>query len=429
MSDSMPAQIPPLPELPSNVLEVFKKLDEAPVIKDALKQMKADEQLTVEDQIALTEVEAPPFHEEERGKFFAEKLKELGLTNIRIDSVGNVIGTRPGRGNGPRLVVGAHLDTVFPQGTNVKVRREGNKYFAPGISDDARGLAVVLELLRVLQQFKIETEGDLLFVGSVGEEGNGDLRGGKHLFGAKEEHIDGFISIDSADVSVLLHGSTGSRRFRVTYEGPGGHSWAAFGTPSAVHALGRAIAKIAELQVPVEPKTTFTVGTIIGGTTVNSIAAKATMEIDTRSINNDELNKLVDRVLPLLKEACEEENKRWGATAENEIKVTIEPIGHRPAGDQPDTSPVLLAARAAMESVGIKLRSYCCASTDQNVPLSLGIPATTLGGGGSEGHNHSVTEWYDATDSYLGPQLALMTVLSLVGVQGLTLPLLPKRQE
>lgn len=429
MSDSMPSKLPPLPELPSAVTEVFRKLKESSTIKEALKQIKLDEQLTIEDQIALTEVEAPPFHEDERGKFFAEKLRTLGLTNVRTDAEGNVIGTRPGSGNGPRLVIGAHLDTVFPQGTNVKVRREGKKYYAPGISDDARGLAVVLEVLRILEQFKIQTDGDLLFVGSVGEEGNGDLRGGKYLFGAKEEHIDGFISIDSADVSVLLHGSTGSRRFRVTYEGPGGHSWAAFGTPSAVHALGRAIAKIAELQVPAEPKTTFTVGTIIGGTTVNSIAAKATMEIDTRSINNDELNKIVDRVLPLLSEACEEENKRWNATAENEIKVVIEPIGHRPAGDQPHSSPVLLAARAAMDSVGIKLCSYCCASTDQNVPLSLGIPATTLGGGGSEGHNHSVTEWYDSTDSFLGPQLALMTVLSLVGVKNLTSPLLPKRQD
>ena len=155
--------------------------------------------------------------------------------------------------------------------------------------------------------------------------------------------------------------------------------------------------------------------------------AKATMEIDTRPINNDELNKIVDQVLHLLTEACEEENKHWNAAEENKIKVIIDPIGHRPAGDQPDSSPVLLAARGAMKAVGIELRSYDCASTDQNVPLSLGIPATTIGGGGSEGHNHSLTEWYDSTDSYLGPQLALMTVLSLVGLEGETKPLLPKR--
>lgn len=427
MSGPLLKEAPVLPPLPENVNETFKILENNPVVKDALKQIKEEEQLTMADQIALTEIEAPPFHEEVRAAYFADRLRELGLTNVRIDREGNVIGIRPGKGNGPRLVLGAHLDTVFPAGTNVKVRREGTKYYAPGISDDARGLAVVLEVLRTLQNFNIQTEGDLLFIGSVGEEGNGDLRGGKYLFSSKEEHIDGFISVDSACVARLLHGSTGSRRFRVTYEGPGGHSWAAFGIPSATHALGRAIAKIVDLTVPETPKTTFTVGTVVGGSTVNSIAAKATMEIDTRSINNEELNKIVDKVLPLLTEACEEENKRWNASEENKIKVIIDPIGHRPAGDQPDSSPVLLAARGAMKAVGIELRSYDCASTDQNVPLSLGIPATTIGGGGSEGHNHSLTEWYDSTDSYLGPQLALMTVLSLVGLRGQTKPLLPKR--
>lgn len=427
MSGPIPKEAPVLPPLPAHVAEVFQKLKSVPTIENALNKIKADEQLTMADQIALTEIEAPPFHEQVRAEYFAEQLRKLGLTNVRIDKEGNVIGIRRGVGSGPRLVLGAHLDTVFPAGTDVKVRKEGNKYYAPGISDDARGLAVVLEVLRTLQDFDIQTEGDLIFVGSVGEEGNGDLRGGKYLFSAKEEHIDGFISVDSAYVARLLHGSTGSRRFRVTYEGPGGHSWSAFGTPSAVHALGRAIAKIADLQTPADPKTTFTVGTIVGGTTVNSIAAKATMEIDTRSINNAELNKIVDKVLPLLTQACEEENKRWNADEENRVKVIINPIGHRPAGDQGDSSPVLLAARGAMDSVGIRLMAYDCASTDQNVPLSLGIPATTLGGGGAEGHNHSVTEWYDSTDSYLGPQLAFMTVLSLVGLKGETQPLLPKR--
>lgn len=345
MSGPLLKEAPVLPPLPENVNETFKILENNPVVKDALKQIKEEEQLTMADQIALTEIEAPPFHEEVRAAYFADRLRELGLTNVRIDREGNVIGIRPGKGNGPRLVLGAHLDTVFPAGTNVKVRREGTKYYAPGISDDARGLAVVLEVLRTLQNFNIQTEGDLLFIGSVGEEGNGDLRGGKYLFSSKEEHIDGFISVDSACVARLLHGSTGSRRFRVTYEGPGGHSWAAFGIPSATHALGRAIAKIADLTVPETPKTTFTVGTVVGGSTVNSIAAKATMEIDTRSINNEELNKIVDKVLPLLTEACEEENKRWNASEENKIKVIIDPIGHRPAGDQPDSSPVLCRTR------------------------------------------------------------------------------------
>ncbi len=416
-----------LPPLPNQVVEAFNQIKTfEPVIK-AIAAAKDEQERTLKDQVEITEIEAAPFHEETRAKDFARRLQDLGLTNVRIDQEGNVIGIRPGVGNGPRLVLAAHLDTVFPMGTDVKVRREGNKFFAPGISDDARGLAVILEVLRAIQENNIETVGDLLFIGSVGEEGNGDLRGTKYLFKTNEEHVDGFVSVDGANVNRILHGSTGSRRFRVTFEGPGGHSWSAFGTASAIHALGRAIAKISDLQVPEEPKTTFTVGTIVGGTTVNSIAASATMEIDTRSVNNEELNKLVDRVLPLLQEAADEENARWKAEGDMQIKVKIVPIGERPAGDQKDDSPVLLAARGAMDALGIELKKYTCASTDQNVPISLGIPATTLGGGGTEGFNHNVKEWFDATDAFLGPQLALMTALSLVGIKGRSEPLLPKR--
>ncbi len=417
-----------LPPLPSEVVETLNLIQSFQPVVNGLRTAKEEQERTLKDQVELTEIEAAPFHEEKRAEFFAERLRQLGLSNVRIDKEGNVIGIRPGCGNGPRLVLGAHLDTVFPMGTNVKVRREGNMFYAPGISDDARGLAVLLEVLRILGEERIKTVGDIVFVGSVGEEGNGDLRGSKYLFASKEEHIDGFISIDGAAVDRILHGSTGSRRFRATYEGPGGHSWNAFGNPSANHALGRAIAKIAELQVPAEPKTSFTVGVVSGGTTVNAIAAKASMEIDTRSVSNEELNKLVDRLLPLLSEAADEENARWGAPADKQVKVIIDPIGHRPAGDQSDLSPVLLAARASMNALELPLKRYSCASTDQNVAVSLGVPATTLGGGGSEGNNHNLNEWFNAENSYQGPQLALLTALSLVGIQGVSEPLLPKRE-
>lgn len=428
MTESASPQAAALAPVPSIVTDTLDRLSLIPIIKSALGQIKKDEALTIEDQISLTEVEAPPFHEEARAEYFARQLKDLGLKNVRIDGIGNVIGVRPGSGNGPRLVLGAHLDTVFPKGTNVKVRRENGILYAPGISDDARGLAVLLEVLRTLNAFDIKTEGDLLFIATVGEEGNGDLRGSKHLFAAGEEHIDGFISVDGADIGVLLHGSTGSRRFRVTFSGPGGHSWSNFGIPNANHALGRAIAKIADLQVSESPKTTFSVGTIQGGSSINAIPAKAQLELDTRSINNDDLNKLVERILPIFEEACEAENKRWNATEETKIKLSIEPIGHRPAGDQQNDSPILLAARASMNHLGIALTTYGCASTDQNVALSLGIPATTLGGGGKEGYNHSLKEWYDPTDSYLGPQLTFLSALALVGLEAETLPLLPKRK-
>lgn len=418
--------VPHLAELPNSVVEVFNFLKSSTPVQEALGQIKQEEQLVVDEQVTLTEVESPPFHEDKRAAFFADKLKQLGLKDVRIDAEGNVIGIRPGSGNGPRLVLGAHLDTVFPASTKIQVTREGNIYRAPGISDDARGLAVLLEVLRVLQAKNISTVGDLLFVGSVGEEGNGDLRGTKHLFNSGEEHIDGFISIDGVNISRLLHGSTGSTRYRAIYDGPGGHSWKAFGNPSALHALGRAIAKIAEVQVPKEPKTSFTVGTACGGTTVNSITASAEMDIDMRSISNQNLENLVKTILPLLEEAAEEENRRWDAKEPDVVKLKLVPIGSRPAGDQPDDSPVLLAARGAMEALGIPLKSYDCASTDQNVAISLGIPATTLGGGGSEGNNHNVKEWYDSTNSFLGPQLAFLTVLALLGVEGETKPILIK---
>ncbi|MCD8339455.1 MAG: M20/M25/M40 family metallo-hydrolase [Burkholderiales bacterium] len=421
---SAPIKLPPLP---NKVIEAFNEIKTYEPVIDGLKKAKEEQEHTLKEQVELTEIESAPFHEENRAKAYAAKLTELGLPNVRIDKEGNVVGVRAGTGNGPRLALCAHLDTVFPMGTDVKVRREGNMFYAPGISDDARGLAVVLEVLRLLNQEKIETVGDIVFLASVGEEGNGDLRGTKYFFKSNEEPVDGFISIDGAPVDRILHGSTGSRRFRVTYEGPGGHSWSAFGNPSANHALGRAIAMIADVKVPEEPRTSFTVGVVEGGTTVNAIAAKATMEIDTRSVSNDELNKLVDQILPLLQKAADDENARWNAPADKQVKVIIEPIGHRPAGDQPDTSPVLLAARAAMDVLMLPLKRYSAASTDQNVALSLGIPATTLGGGGTEGNNHNLTEWFNAEDSYQGPQLALLTVLGLVGIKGRSEPLLPKR--
>ncbi len=417
-----------LPALPSKVEETFKKLKSNPVVVKCLKQCADDMELTIKDQIMLTETESPPFHEEKRGKVFADYLRKLGLKNVRIDKEGNVIGVRPGKGKGPRQVLGAHLDTVFPPGTPIKVTRKGNVLRAPGISDDARGLAVLLEVLRVLQKQKVETVGDVLFIATVGEEGNGDLRGSKYLFGSKEEHVDGFISVDEASVHGILCGSTGSRRFRVTYTGPGGHSWSNFGNASANHALGRAITKIDGVRVKTKPKSSFNVGVISGGTSINAIADKAVLELDTRSENNDDLNALVDRILPLLQKAADEENARWKAPKDKMIKVKIEPIGHRPAGTQPDTSPVLFAARGAMKALGLELKDYSLASTDQNVPISLGIPATTIGGGGSEGNNHNVAEWWDCTDSFQGPQLSVLTVLSLVGLAGCTEPLLPKRK-
>ena len=396
-------------------------------VQKALAAIKRDEQLTIADQIAITEIEAPPFHEENRGTDLIRRFKELGLTDVTRDSEGNVIAIRKGTGNGPMLVLGAHQDTVFPAGTDVKVKNDNGILRAPGISDDARGLAVILQVLRTMQELDIRTVGDVAFVCTVGEEGNGDLRGSKHLFYKSGMKIDGFISVDGVDVGRLLCAATGSKRYRVHFDGPGGHSWKRFGTVSAVHAMGRAIAKIADVVPPQTARSTYTCGTIQGGTTVNSIAAHCEMELDMRSAGGPELDELESIILPLIKQACEEENKRWGATGDEAVKLTLEPIGHRPGGHQSDESPALQCARAAMDACGIKLTGYTAASTDHNIAISLGIPATTIGGGGAEGFNHNVKEWYDPKDSYLGTQLTLMTALLLVGLQGVTEPTLPKR--
>ena len=387
----------------SNVTASADKLAACPTVKEALAAILRDEKITLADQIAITEVEAPPFHEDERAKDLMRRFQALGLTDVTIDQEGNVIARRPGTGNGPTLVLGAHLDTVFPAGTDVRVREENGIYHAPGISDDARGLAV------------------------IGEEGNGDLRGSKHLFLKSGMKIDGFISVDGVDVGRLLCAATGSKRYRVHFDGPGGHSWKNYGYPSAIHAMGRAIAKIADVHPCEEPRTTFTCGTIGGGTTVNSIAAHCEMELDMRSAGGKELEEIEAQILPLIQAACDEENARWGAEGDLAVKLTLEPIGHRPGGQQSDESSVLQAARAAMNELGIELKKYDAASTDHNIAIHCGIPATTLGGGGAEGFNHNVKEWYDPKDGYLGAQLAFLTSLLLVGMQGVADPLLPKR--
>lgn len=421
--NAKPLEMPPLQ---AHVQAAVDKLTASETIKAAIEAVKRDDEKTLADQIAITEVEAPPFHEDVRAKDMVRRFEELGL-KATIDEEGNVLARRAGTGNGPTLVLAAHLDTVFPAGTNPKVRKEGERYLAPGISDDARGLAVILQVLRTLQEFKVETVGDILFVCSVGEEGNGDLRGSKYLFNKSGIQIDGFISVDGVNVNRVLRGATGSKRYRVHYDGPGGHSWNAFGTPSAIHAIGRAIAKISDIQTKTDPKTTFTCGTIHGGTTVNSIAAHVEMELDMRSAGASELDELEAQILPIFEQAAKDENARWGYKDEDGVKLTLEPIGHRPGGSQSDEVSVLQAARGAMAALDIPLYSYAFASTDHNIAVNKGVPATTLGGGGREGFNHNVKEWYEPVDAYQGPQLAMLTSLVLVGVAGTTDPVLVKR--
>ena len=426
--DAVRAQtFPPVVPTPAQVRpavdQAITQLMAAPKVQKVLDAVKADHARTIDDLRMLTEIEAPPFKEQKRAEAFLARMKAFGLADARIDAEGNVVGLRKGSGAGPKLVVTAHLDTVFPAGTDVKVKEREGKLYAPGISDDTRALTVLLSWLKALNENDVQTVGDLLFVGSVGEEELGNLRGMKRLF-ADHLDIDGMVGLEPvADGGVLILG-TGSHRHEVTFKGPGGHSYAAFGqVPSAIHAMGRAIAKIAEVRTPASPKTTFTVGTVSGGTSVNTIAPDAKMAIDIRSDAMAPLLGTEKKILATIDESVAEENKRWNV---NTLSASTRLIGDRPGGMTPASSAIVETAVRANTAFG-QQTLLSGASTDANVPMSLGIPTIVIGGGGKTGGFHALSEWIDVTDAWKGAQNSLVTVLGLVGVQGVSQPLLEKR--
>jgi tripeptide aminopeptidase len=388
-----------------------------PAVQAALAAIQRDNAWTLEQQVALCEIPAPPFKEARRAADFRQRLVALGLADARIDAEGNVIATRAGRAAGPVVVLSAHLDTVFPESTDVRVRRDGARLRGPGIVDDCRGLAVLLSVVRAMQQQKVVTEGPVVFVGTVGEEGPGNLRGVRHLF-AKElaGRIDYFLSVDGSGFGITSR-AVGSNRYRVTFAGPGGHSHGDFGMPNPMHAMGRAIAAIADLQVPSSPKTTFSVGVVRGGTSVNSIAAEATLELDMRSESGAALATLDSAARRAIDEARAVEQRRW-SQSRVQLTVRIDTIGIRPAGAQPDEAPIVVAARQAATAVGATPGRPGASSTDANVAIGLGVPGLTIDGGGRGDGSHSLGEWYeDGPDGYRGPQWALLLVATLAGTR------------
>lgn len=393
-----------------------------PRVKAAVDGLKTDNAWTVDNQVSLCEIPAPPFKETARGLEYKRRLEGVGLRNVRVDTAGNVIAERRGTGSGPTVVIAGHLDTVFPEGTDVKVKREGTRFTAPGIGDDCRGLAVVLATARAFEKAGIETNGTVYFIGNVGEEGPGNLRGVRNLFmNELKGKVDYFISVDGTGLDVTSRG-VGSNRYKVTMHGPGGHSYGAFGRVNPIHALGRAIAKIGDVQVPATPRTTFNVGVITGGTSVNSIPFSASAEIDMRSESAASLAVVDAKVRKILAEAVVAENKRW-PKAKEKIRLQIDTIGIRPAnGSQTDKSPIVATALAAGKALGISAKTGA-SSTDANLPMSLGIPAITIDGGGKGGDAHALTEWYDdTTEGYLGPQWAVLLVSALAGVSSRVVP-------
>lgn len=398
-----------------------KRILDSPQFKQAAAFIESDYDRFVQELIALNEIPAPPFKELARAKAYAEMLRKAGLSDVSIDEEGNAMGVRRGAGpaGGPVVAVLAHLDTVFPEGTDVKVKRQGTRLAAPGIGDNTRGIALMLAVVRAISAARIQTASDVLFVGNVGEEGEGDLRGVKYLLrkGQYKDRIKQFIAIDGQDPSAITRGGVGSLRYRVSFKGPGGHSYGAFGLVNPAFAMGGAIAKFSKLQVSSEPKTTFNVGAVAGGTSVNSIPAGVHMDVDLRSESCAELKKINDAFLGMVKQAVDEENAAR-STREGKIEADPKLIGDRPCGETALSSSIVQTATAVVKAYGLTPR-YGISSTDSNVPMNMGIPAITIGRGGPGGRAHSPDEWTDVErkGSVEAIKIAMTTIVAITGVR------------
>ncbi len=386
----------------------------------AVATLDAEHDRTVEDIIRLTEIPSPPFGEEVRARAYLDLFRAHGLAETEQDGIGNVLGLRRGSGNGALIVVAAHLDTVFPAGTDVRVRREGTKLFAPGVGDDTRGLAVLLAFIRAMDAAGIRTRDDILFVGDVGEEGLGDLRGVRHLFteGKYRDRIKAFFTVDSPDQDSIATSGVGSKRYRITFRGPGGHSYGAFGLVNPMFAMGHAMHEFSRIQVPARPRTTFCASVCGGGTSVNAIPNEAWMEADLRSVDPAELARLEAQFLAIVDFAVQAENHAR-STAQGPITVERQVIGDRPAGSTPTDSDIVRLSTAALRAHGFDPR-HEASSTDANIPMSLGIPAIKIGSGGRGGRAHSLEEWIDVDrePSVRGMAASLTAILAMAGVEG-----------
>ncbi len=365
-------------------------------------------------QIAIAQIAAPTGEEHERGGWVARRFRDCGLTEIETDDVGNVVARRPGTDDLPPVVICAHLDTVFPRGTDLSIRRDGDRLIGPGINDNGRGLAVMLALAGEIDGARLASRHPVEFVATTGEEGIGDLRGAKHYFANRGRGAHAMIALDGAGDERIIHRALGSRRFRVSYSGPGGHSWAAFGVANAVHAAAGAAARLAALALPPIPRTTLSVGRIGGGLSVNSIPDSAWLEIDLRSTSAAQLDELERTIHRVAQAAAEEENDKR-AIGTRALAVQIEAIGSRPCGETPAEHALVQSAVQATRLVG-RRPDLALASTDANIPISQGIPAIAIGAGGRGGDAHTHSEWFDNAQGTVGVARALTIVMTAAGM-------------
>jgi acetylornithine deacetylase/succinyl-diaminopimelate desuccinylase-like protein len=412
--------IPPVAasDLYPSVQQEVARLAGLPEVRAAFDRFRSEESQFALWQMEATKVAAPPFGEAARGVWLADRFRELGLVDVQVDEVGNVFGVRPGYGS--RFVaLSAHIDTVFPAATPLHIRQQGSRLFGPGVADNGAGIAAMLAVASVLGSARISHALPFVFIGNVGEEGEGDLRGMRHVFATPHwrDAIAYSVVVDGAGADTVVAEALGSRRFEVITRGPGGHSWSDFGAPSPIIALARAIEAFNQTPVPASPKTTFNVGVIRGGTSVNSIPESASMRVDLRSTSTAEIDRLERALRLALDQAVASENRaaaQHGTRKPQVVQSEVVEIGNRPAGELAADARLLKVIRAVDVQLG-NTAQVQRASTDANIPLSLGREAIAIGAGGSGGGAHTLQEWFDCNGRDLGLKRILLTMLTLSG--------------
>src|ERR1700736_2116658 len=416
-----PPQRADIPEVTPTVQQEVARLGAAPEVRSAFNWLRTQEPQLAHWQMEMARIPAPPFGEGARGAWLAERFREVGLDDVRIDDVGNVFGVHPGFGR--RFVaLSAHIDTVFPANTPLNIRQQGSRLYGPGVSDNGAGVAALLAIAALLRAVRLRHALPFVFIGNVGEEGEGDLRGMRHIFSAPrwKDSIHHSLVLDGAGSDTIVAEALGSRRFEVIVRGPGGHSWSDFGSPNPIVVLSRAIHAFAQTPVPASPKTTFNVGVIRGGTSVNSIPESASMRVDIRSTSMTEMERLERALRYALDQAVEEETRVTEARTSSPrrpfgLSSEVVVIGNRPAGELYPNARILQVIRAVDTQLG-NAAQVQRASTDANIPLSLGREAIAIGGGGSGGGAPTLQEWFDCNGRELGLRRILLTMLTLSGV-------------
>jgi len=392
--------------------QIVARVAEQRFVHDAFAWFRAHSREFEDIQLEITAIPAPPWGESARAAWLRCRFEQAGLTEVHRDEIGNVLGVRPGSNKDARHVaLSAHLDTVFPADTCIRVSRDGGKLYGPGISDNGAGITALLAIAAVLQAINTPHSAPVLFIGNVGEEGEGNLRGMRHIFEDPRwaDSIGALVVLDGAGADTIIAEGLGSRRYEVTVQGAGGHSWSDFGVHNPIVALARIIDRFSQTSVPTNPKTTYNVGTVTGGTSVNSIPQSATMRIDTRSASVEQLDRLERALREAVKDGTAETN---GRKKQEPVTAEIKVIGHRPAADLPASSRLLKMVRAVDAQLNNTARIQR-ASTDANIPLSLGREAVAIGGGGSGGGAHTLNEWYDSAGRDLGLKRILLLTLAL----------------